>query len=73
MRFARVVRNLGQMNVSAQLYDFVFAFPQTRDEDAALMEAISRAANTYFGVAFELSENEGAHDSAFETDPHIFR
>jgi adenylate cyclase len=58
MHYARAVRSLGRMGVASQLYDFIFAFPQTREEDEALIESISDARNTYFGVAFELSENQ---------------
>jgi adenylate cyclase len=57
MHYARAVRSAGRMGVAAQLYDFIFAFPQTREEDEALIEAVSDARNTYFGVAFELSES----------------
>ena len=54
--FARGVRNLGQMGVAAQVYDFVFAAPQTESLDQALIQAVSGATNAYFGVAFRLSD-----------------
>jgi adenylate cyclase len=60
--FARGVRSLGQMGVIAQLYDFVFAYPQSKDEDEALIQASSAAGNAYFGVAFKLSSKEPGLD-----------
>jgi adenylate cyclase len=46
------------MNVSAQLYDFIFAARSNDEEDSALIDAAKKAGNVYFGMAFELL-NEG--------------
>jgi len=42
------------MNVSAQLYDFIFAARSNDEEDSALIDAAKKAGNVYFGLAFEL-------------------
>ncbi len=51
---AQVIRNLTAMNVSAQLYDFIFAARSNDKDDNALINATSKAGNVYFGLAFEL-------------------
>ncbi len=51
---AQVIRNLTAMNVSAQLYDFIFAARLNDKDDNALINATSKAGNVYFGLAFEL-------------------
>jgi len=51
---ARVIRNLADMDVAAQLYDFIFAARTSDSEDSALIEATSAAGNVYLGMAFEL-------------------
>lgn len=51
---AQLVRNLTAMNVSTQLYDFIFAARSNAEEDMALIDATEKAGNVYFGLAFEL-------------------
>jgi adenylate cyclase len=51
---AQLIRNLTAMNVSAQLYDFIFAARSNDKDDNALINATSKAGNVYFGLAFEL-------------------
>ena len=51
---AQVIRNLNAMNVSVQLYDFIFAARSNDKDDNALIHATSKAGNVYFGLAFEL-------------------
>ncbi len=68
--FARGVRNLGQMGVAAQVYDFVFAAPQEPVADQALIDATAGAANAYYGVAFRLSPSP---DLATGDDPQAER
>ena len=51
---AQLIRNLTAMNVSAQLYDFIFAARSNDKDDNALIDATSKAGNVYFGLAFEL-------------------
>jgi adenylate cyclase len=55
---AQLVSNLTAMNVSVQLYDFIFAARSNAKEDRALIGATEKAGNVYFGLAFELL-NEG--------------
>ncbi|MGD8366782.1 MAG: adenylate/guanylate cyclase domain-containing protein [Desulfobacterales bacterium] len=54
--FARVIENLHQMKVDAQLWDFIFAQPRDPARDQAMIEATQRAGNVFFGAAFRLSE-----------------
>jgi class 3 adenylate cyclase len=52
--FAKATRNLLSMKVAAQVYDFIFAARIDEDSDRALMDAIEKAGNVYFGMAFKL-------------------
>lgn len=52
--YARLIRNLSSMGVSAQAYDFIFAAKKDEKGDAALVKAVREAGNAYFGMAFEL-------------------
>jgi adenylate cyclase len=54
--FADVVRNLTQMGVVAQVFDFIFAAPTGIAEDAALVGATAQAGTIYFGAAFRWGE-----------------
>ena len=57
---AQVIRNLSAMGVSAQLYDFIFASKSDEKEDLALINAVSRAGNVYFGMAFQLDKKSNS-------------
>ena len=46
------------MNVSAQVYDFVFAAPIEEKGDQALIEATEKAGNVYFGLTMELQKSD---------------
>ena len=52
--FAELVRNLKSMQVSAQVYDFIFAAKINEQDDQELIEAVKVANNAYFGLALEL-------------------
>jgi len=52
--FAKVAENLGAMQVSAQLYDFVFAARFDQDNDKKFVDAVKGAENAYLGRAFRL-------------------
>ncbi len=56
---AQVIRNLKAMDVSLQMYDFIFAARTDEDEDRAIMDAVQDAGNVYFGMAFRLSRHRG--------------
>jgi len=60
--YARVMRNLAKMDVSAQMYDFIFAARSDQVEDRTLINATKEAGNVYFGMAFKL-EKEGDQKS----------
>ena len=66
--YARVIRNLGKMNVSAQMYDFVFAARSDYEEDRALIDATQEACNVYFGLAFKLAEREDQKSQQLKRD-----
>lgn len=55
---ARLITNLSNMGVSAQLHDVIFAAPANQEDDDALIEAVKNSINVYFGLAFRLSSNE---------------
>jgi adenylate cyclase len=56
--FAQVTRNLTSMQVSAQVYDFIFAARLDESDDRALIKATQEAGNVYFGLAFELWQED---------------
>ena len=56
--FAKVTRNLASMQVSAQVYDYIFAARLDEMDDRALIEATHEAGNVYFGLAFELRQED---------------
>ena len=64
--YSRLIRNLSDMGVSAQVFDFIFAAKKDQKGDTALVKAVSEAGNVYFGMAFELVDNDlvlpGAQD-----------
>lgn len=63
--FAQVTRNLAAMQVSAQVYDFIFAARLDEMDDRALIKATKEAGNVYFGLAFELwKENQLSQEMA---------
>ena len=53
---ARVIANLSDMGVAAQLFDFIFAAPSNEGDDALLIDSVREAGNVYFGLAFELEQ-----------------
>ncbi len=53
--YARVIQNLAAMNVSSQLFDFIFVAKTNDAEDSALIDAVRKAGNVYMGLAFNLS------------------
>ena len=52
--YARIIRNLTEMEVNAQLFDFIFPARSSDEADRSLIEAVSAAGNVYFGMAFKL-------------------
>jgi len=66
--YARVIRNLSAMGVSAQLVDFIFAAPSSEPDDRALKEATEAAGSVYYGMAFELNEADNIQTPRFRSD-----
>lgn len=63
--FGRVVKNLGEMGVAAQIWDFVYAARSSdAQEDSAFLQGIRSASNAYFGIAFDLAEGLAPQGSA---------
>jgi adenylate cyclase len=58
--YARVVRNLAEMGVAIQAFDFIFASRLNAQDDQALIDATGTAGTVYFGLAFLLSPNNPA-------------
>ncbi len=65
---AQVVRNLSDMKVAAQMYDFIFAAPTDSKQDKTLIKAVSDARNVYFGLAFELASQSHSNLKTVEAD-----
>ena len=66
--YAWVMRNLAKMNVSAQMYDFIFAARSDQVEDRALINATKEAGNVYFGLAFNLEKKGGQKSQQLKRD-----
>ncbi|WP_339138478.1 MAG: adenylate/guanylate cyclase domain-containing protein [Candidatus Electrothrix sp. GW3-4] len=54
--YSRVIENLSRMGVQSQLHDFLFVAPTDQDKDKKLIEAVTKADNVYFGMAFRFNE-----------------
>jgi adenylate cyclase len=52
--YAQIVRNIGEMKASAQIWDYIFRAPLSPEEDSIFFESNRRAGNVYFGLAFDL-------------------
>ena len=66
--YARVMRNLANMDVSAQMYDFIFAARSDQAEDRALINATKEVNNVYFGMAFNLEKKGGQKSQHLKRD-----
>ncbi|MFH1981677.1 MAG: adenylate/guanylate cyclase domain-containing protein [Pseudomonadota bacterium] len=67
--FARVIQNLGTMDVAAQMWDFIFAARDTPAHDQAIIAATAAAGNVYFGMALTLSPSTMGPDGATPAPP----
>jgi serine phosphatase RsbU (regulator of sigma subunit) len=63
---ARVIRNLSSMNVSSQLYDFIFAAPSDEKQDQALIDAVKQADNVYFGMSFQMGKAKNSYNNGYQ-------
>ncbi len=71
--YARVVRNLAEMGVAIQAYDFIFASRLNAQDDQTLIDAARQAGTVYFGLAFRLTQNApGEKKCAENEDVHRY-
>ena len=71
---ARVIGNLSEMGVAAQLFDFIFAAPSNEKADSLLFDSVREAGNVYFGLAFDLSQprqGSGPGDGPNQVDAYL--
>jgi adenylate cyclase len=55
--YGQVVRNLGELGVAAQVYDYIFSAPVSAEEDSFLMACNRGAGNVYYGMGFALKDS----------------
>lgn len=60
--YARVIHNLGAMNVAVQMCDIIFAGETSSENDQRLLDATRRSRDVVFGMAFRLSAAAGRAD-----------
>jgi len=63
--YAQVVRNLGEMGVAAQIWDYVFPARSNREEDSLFISGTAFARNVYYGLAFELGAGPMPEEKTF--------
>jgi sigma-B regulation protein RsbU (phosphoserine phosphatase) len=61
---AQIIRNLANMNVSAQLVDFIFTDQISESDDQPLIDATRIAGNVYYGLDFERLSKKSETESA---------
>ena len=54
--YGQVVRNLGDLGVALQIWDYIFSAPMNAEEDSILMACSRSAGNVYFGMGFALKD-----------------
>jgi adenylate cyclase len=54
--YGQVVRNLGDLGVAIQIWDFIFSAPMNAEEDSFFMACNRSAGNVYFGMGFALKD-----------------
>ena len=70
---AQVIQNLAEMNLSAQLYDFIFSGRRSDAEDTALIKATRKAGNVYMGLAFNLTRESEKPEKGLKTTLYVDR
>lgn len=56
--YGQVVRNLGEMQAAAQVWDYIFPKKTVLEDDQFLVDQTRDAGNVYFGLKFDLSLSE---------------
>jgi adenylate cyclase len=59
--YGQVVRNLGDLGTAVQIYDYIFAAPQSAEEDSFFMACNRSAGNAYFGMGFALKDEPSTY------------
>ena len=54
-QYARVVRNLSEMNTALQAWDFIFPARTNQADDSAFIACVAAAHNVYFGLGFNIA------------------
>ena len=54
--YGQVVRNLCDLGVAIQIWDFIFSAPMNAEEDSFFMACNRSAGNVYFGMGFALKD-----------------
>lgn len=57
---AKMMRNLSAMDVSSQVYDFIFPEKMQYQDNNLIVDAAKRTNNAYFGLAFEFDKFDGS-------------
>lgn len=68
--YARVVRNLADMGVAAQIWDFIFAARTNRIEDSLFIASTAKSHNVYLGFAFRLSDKQSGLRGTMDTSEY---
>jgi adenylate cyclase len=63
--YAQVVRNLGEMGVAAQIWDYVFPARSNPEEDSLFIRGTAFARKVYYGLAFELGAGPLPEEKTF--------
>ena len=64
--YAQVIRNLGEMGVAAQAWDYIFPGRTTPAEDSLFADATRSAGNVFFGMKFTLTDDLPAPEPDFD-------
>ncbi len=65
---AKVIANLNEMGVAAQLHDFILVAPSNKIDDNSLIDTVKDAGNSYFGLAFKLVDNIQKNETSEDSD-----
>ena len=71
LHFAGAIRNLSEMGVEAQVWDFIFAARTQPVEDEAMITATRAAGKVFFGLAFRLLSGDQEALPPIENDAQL--
>ena len=55
-QFAQIVRNLGELQAAAQIWDYIIRAPEKADVDSFFIASIQGAGNVYWGMSLEFKD-----------------